>query len=133
MASSRSRIVVIATLLERCLKVSTHVGMRGALFVGSWFALYITAGVIGTVLGWFRPPFAFLSLDSDPFFVIGSALIGLFIVQSSSSLLLYHFLVGFEDEKSQFAVLMGFISLGFGGSLLRVILPTVIQISTIYL
>ncbi|MFB9809292.1 hypothetical protein ACFFQF_32875 [Haladaptatus pallidirubidus] len=80
------------------------------------------------ILGWFNTPYPFLSLEADPIFTIGSAVIGLFIVQSNSSLLLYHFLVGFEDEKSQFAILMSFINLGFGGALLRETLFTAIAL-----
>jgi hypothetical protein len=55
-------------------------------------------------------------------------MIGVFTVLSAGSLLLYHFLVGVEGDRSQFAVLWGFISLGFGGALLRVTLPTAVQL-----
>ena len=50
--------------------------------------------------------------------MIGGVATGLFIVQATGSLLLYYSLVGFEDDKSQFAILWGFIGLGFGGALL---------------
>jgi hypothetical protein len=128
MEPPQSRVVRIATLLETYLKISVRVGLRGALFVGSWFLLYIGFGITADFLGWLNPPYPFLSIDADPFFVIGSAVIGLFIVQSAGSFLLYHFLVGFEDERSQYAVLWGFISLGFAGALLRVTLPTAIRL-----
>lgn len=128
MEPPQSRIVGIATLLETHLKVSVRVGLRGALFVGSWFLLYIGIGVTADFLGWLNPPYPFLSLDADPFFVIGGAVIGLFLLQSAGSLLLYHFLVGFEDERSQMAVLWGFISLGFAGALLRVTLPNAVRL-----
>ncbi|WP_143165394.1 hypothetical protein [Halobaculum gomorrense] len=87
--------------------------------------------MIGSVAGFvgvLNLPYPFLSLESDPLFVIGGAITGWFTVQSAGSFVLYHFLVGVKHERSQFAVLMGFISLGFDGALLRVTLPTAIQL-----
>ncbi|MFC4452049.1 MULTISPECIES: hypothetical protein [Halobacteriales] len=127
MEPPRSRVVEIATLLERYLALSVYIGVRGMIFFGSWFILYTIIGLFVKMSGWFDPPYPPLSLESDPFFVIGGAIVGLFVVQSAGSFLLYHFLVGVEDEKSEFAVLMGFISLGFGGALLRVTLPPALR------
>ena len=67
------------------------------------------------------------SLEGDPLFTVGVTLVGLFVLQASCSVLLYHFLVGLEDEKSQFAVLMGFVSFGFSSAVLRVTLPIVVR------
>lgn len=127
MEPPQSRVVGIATLLERYLEISVYIGVRGMIFFGSWFVLYIIIGLAAEMLGWFDPPYPPLSLESDPFFVLGGAIVGLFTVQSAGSFLLYHFLVGVEDEKSEFAILMGFISLGFGGALLRVTLPPALR------
>lgn len=115
MELSKSRIVKVATLLEMYLEASVRVGLHGALFIGSVFLLYIGIGITANLLGWITLTYPFLSLKADPFFVIGAAVTGLFLVQSSGSLLLYHFLVGFEDERSQLAVLWGFIGFGLGG------------------
>jgi hypothetical protein len=123
MEPSHSKIVRVAILLERYLVISVRIGARGAVFTTILFLSYILAGHIADILGWFDPPYRFLSLDGDPFFVLGGVVIGIFVVQSAGSLLLYHFLVGFEDDRSQFAVIWGFISLGFGGALLRITLP----------
>ena len=123
MEPSRSRAVRIVTLLERYLRISVYIGVRGMIFFGSWFVLYTIIGVTVKMSEGFNPPYPPLSLEADPFFVIGGAIVGLFIVQSAGSLLLYHFLVGVNDEKSKLAVLMGFITLGFGGALLRATLP----------
>ncbi|WP_138005517.1 hypothetical protein [Halalkalirubrum salinum] len=122
MEPPQSRVVEIVTLLERCLSLAVYIGIRGMIFFGSWFVLYTIIGLSVDTLGWFNLPYPPLSLESDPVFVIGGAIVGVFVVQYAGSLLLYHFLVGVEDEKSEFAVLMGFISLGFGGALLRVTL-----------
>lgn len=127
MEPPQSRITVIATLLERYLSLAVYIGVRGLIFFGSWFVLYTIIGLSVDMLGWFNLPYPPLSLESDPIFVIGGAIVGVFVVQSAGSLLLYHFLVGIEDEKSEFAVLMGFISLGFGGALLRVTLFPALQ------
>lgn len=86
--------------------------------------LYI--GSAALVLGWFNPPYPFLSLGADPILNLEGLVTGLFVVQGTGSLLLYHFLVGFEDEKSKFSVLIAFIGLGFGGALLRLTIPAII-------
>jgi hypothetical protein len=128
MALSHPEIVRIVTLLETHLEISFRLGLYGMLFFASWFLLYVVIGLVAGFVGLLNPPYPFLSLEADPFFVIGGAITGLFTVQSAGSFVLYHFLVGVEDDRSQFAVLMGFISLGFGGALLRVTLPTAIQL-----
>lgn len=120
-------VVEIATHLEKFLTLSVYIGVRGMIFFGSWFVVYIIIGLVIMMSGWIDPPYPPLSMESDPFFVIGGAIVGIFVVQSAGSFLLYHFLVGVKDEKSEFAILMGFISLGFGGALLRVILPPAIR------
>lgn len=129
MEPSRSRTVVMATLLEKYLKRSVLVGLRGGLFVGSWVVLYIVVGVIADTVGWLNPPYPFLSLDSDPLLAVGGTVVGLFVVQSTGSLLLYHFLVGFEDGRSKVVVLLSYIGLGFGGGFLRITLPTTIGLA----
>lgn len=128
MEPTHSRIVRIVLLLETSLKISIRIGIWGSLLIGSLFLLYTGIGILAEFLGWFNLPYPFLSLEADPFFVIGGAVTGLFIVQAAASFLLYHFLVGVEDDRSQFAVLWGFISLGFGGAVLRMTLPAAIQL-----
>ena len=117
----------IATLLEASLKLAFAVGIRAALVVSGLFLLYVVIGISAIFLGWPALSYPIFSLEADPFFVSGGAVAGLFFVQSSGSLVLYHLLVGVEDDKSQLAILFGFISLGFGGALLRVTLPQAIQ------
>lgn len=124
----RSRSSVAATLLERYLQISIRASLLGVLFTGSWFLLYISIGLVADIFGWLNLPYSFLSLEADPFFTISGAAFGLFITQMSGSLLLSHFLIGFEDEKSQFSVLMGFIALGFGGGVLRMTLPSAVRL-----
>lgn len=128
MESSYSNIVRIATLLETYLQIWFRLSLYGLLFFASWFLLYIVIGLVAGFVGVLNPPYPSLSLKADPFFVIVGAITGLFTVQSAGSFVLYHFLIGIEDDRSQFAVLMGLISLGFGGALLRLTLPTAIQL-----
>ncbi|WP_251331395.1 hypothetical protein [Haloplanus pelagicus] len=117
----------ITTLLEASLKLVFAVGIRAALVVSGLFFFYVVIGISAILLGWPALSYPIFSLKADPFFVTGGAVVGLFIVQSSGSFVLYHMLVGIEDDKSQLATLFGFISLGFGGALLRVTLPPAIQ------
>lgn len=128
MKPPRSRTVRVAVFLETYLQISTRVGLSGTLFFGSLFLLYIVVGMATDVLGLFDLPYPFLSFEADPFFVIGGAVLGLFMVQASGSLILYHFLVGAENDRSQFTILLGFISLGFGGGLLRLTLFPAIRL-----
>jgi hypothetical protein len=97
-------------------------------FTGNWYLLYIGLGIIADRLGWLDTPYPFLSVESDPSYVVGGAVVGLFILQASDSLVLYHLLVGIGDDKSSFTILWGFISLGFDRALLRFTLPTAIQL-----
>ena len=115
-------------LLQRCLKASIRVGLRSLLVVSGWFALYIVGGFVGSALGLIDLPYPLFSLEEDPFFAIGTTLIGLCTGLATSSILLYHFLVGFEEDKSQFDLLMGLISLGFSVAILRITLPITIEI-----
>lgn len=129
----QSRIAKIATFLETYLKLSFYVGFHATLFVASLFLLYTGIGIIAIFLGWPDLSYPIFSLESDPFFVIGGAIVGLFIVQSSGSFVLYHMITGIEDDKSRFAILWGFISLGFGGAVLRVTLPQAIQFIPVFI
>ena len=98
------------------------------MFVGFWLLLYVAVGTLAHMGGWFNPTYRFLSIHADPFFIMTATLVGLFIVQGTGSILLYHFLMGFDDERSQVAILMSFIGLGFGGAVLRITLPTTIEL-----
>lgn len=125
--SPQSRMAMIATLLEASFKFTFVMGVRATLVVLGLFFFYVITGLSAILFGWPALSYPVFSLEADPFFVIGGAVVGLFIVQSSGSFVLYHILVGIEDDKSQLAILFGFISLGSGGALLRVTLPQAIQ------
>lgn len=88
------------------------------LFVG-----YVVLGWILTVLESPWAPSEYLSLTGDPGFVMTGALVSLFVVQATASLIMYHFLIGFDDERSQFVLLMSYIGLGSGAAALRFLLP----------
>lgn len=89
------------------------------LFVG-----YVVIGWILTVAESEWAPSEFLSMTGDPGFFLTGTLVSVFVVQATASLILYHFLTGFEDEQSQFVVLMSYLGLGFGGAALRFLLPS---------
>lgn len=117
----------MATFLEASLKSIFAVGIRATLVVSGLFLLYIVIGISAIFLGWPALSYPIFSLEADPLFVSGGAVVGLLIVQSSGSFVLYKMIVGIEDDKSQLAILFGFISLGFGGALLRITLPQATQ------
>lgn len=92
--------------------------VSAVLFVG-----YVLIGWALTVLDSPWAPPEYLSLTGDPGFVLTGTLVSLFIVQATASLILYYFLTGFEDERSQFVLLMSYIGLGSGAAALRFLLP----------
>lgn len=126
--SPQSTIAKTVALLERSLNFVFAVGIRAVLVVSALLLLYIIIGTSSVLFGWPALPYPVFSLEADPFLVGGGAVVGLFIVQSSVSFILHHMLVGIEDAKSQLAIVLGFISLGFGGALLRITLPQAIQL-----
>lgn len=123
----RSKQARIAGLLERWLRWSAIWGTRGMVVSAVLFVGYVVIGWILTIVENAWGPSAFLSLTGDPGFVLTSTLVSLFVVQATTSIILYHFLTGFEDERSQFVVLMSYIGLGFGGAALRFLLPSSIS------
>ncbi|MEA5389316.1 hypothetical protein VB773_21500 [Haloarculaceae archaeon H-GB2-1] len=62
-------------------------------------------------------PESFLSLENDPYFYLSTAVASIFTIQATGSLILYKFLTGVEDQRSQFVILMSYIGLGFGEQL----------------
>jgi hypothetical protein len=128
MGSPQSRKARIAIRLEAYLKFAFAVGLRACLVVSGLFLAYVIIGSSVIFLGWPNLSHPIFSLESDPVFVGGGALVGVFMLQSSGSFVLYQMLVGVEGGKSQLTILFGFISLGFSGALLRVTLPPAIQL-----
>jgi hypothetical protein len=112
----QSQTVKVATFLERYLRLAFIIGIRATRLTAGLFLIYALTGISSVFFG--RPALSYpvFSLEGDPIFVIGGALMGLLVVQSSGSFVLYHQLVGTESDRSQVAILFGFISLGFGGS-----------------
>lgn len=119
----RSKSARLGGLLEHWLKWSVIWGTRG-MFVSA-IPLF---GYIG--VGWFLSlikspltPSEFLAIPGDPIFVLAGTLVSLFVVQATGSLVLYRFLVGVDNSRSQFVILMSYIGLGFGAAALRFLLP----------
>lgn len=119
----RSNQARIATLLERRLQWSARWGTRGMLVSAFLFVGYVLTGWILTVFNSPWAPSEYLSITGDPGFALTGTLVSLFVVQTTVSFILYHFLTGVEDEQSQFVLLMSYVGLGFGGAVLRVLLP----------
>lgn len=128
MEAPQPKTATAAALLQKGLKSSVHAGLRSLLVVSVWFGFYIVGSFVRSAIGWINSSYSLFSLEEDFFFVIGLPLIGLSASVATSAILLYHFLVGFEDEKSQLSVLRRFISLGFSGAILRITLPIATEI-----
>lgn len=118
--SNRARI---AGVLERWLRWSAIWGTREMLAGGVLFVGYVVIGWFLTVVESEWAPAEYLSMAGDPGFVLTGTLVSLFVVQTTASLILYHFLTGVEDERSQFVLLMSYIGLGSGAAALRFLLP----------
>lgn len=119
----RSNQARIAGFLEQALQWSATWGARGMLVSSPLFVGYVVIGWILTELGSPWAPSEYLSMTGDPGFFLTGTIVSLFVVQTTASLILYHFLTGFEDERSQFVLLMSYVGLGSGGAALRFLLP----------
>lgn len=87
------------------------------------FIFYVVVGAVLVFIGSPLAPPNFLSINSDPGFFLTGTLVSIFVVQATASLILYQFLTGFKDDRSQFVMLMSYIGLGCGGAALRFLLP----------
>jgi len=123
MTFTRSKTVRIADVLEKYLKKSVFTGVQGMVASGTVAMGYFVIGGLLTVVNSPLAPQSFLSIENDPYFFCSIAIVSIFIVQATGSLILYKFLTGVEDQRSQFVILMSYIGLGFGGATLRFTLP----------
>lgn len=123
MKPSLSKPARVAGVLETTLEKSVLVGIRGMLMTGTVMVGYLIVGGLLTLLNNPLAPESFLSIEDDPYFYITIAAVAVFIVQATGSLILYKFLTGVEDQRSQFVILMSYIGLGSGGAVLRFTLP----------
>lgn len=131
MQPTTSRVVWAVSVLERSLRISVKFGFRVSILLAAWFFIYVIVGYFARSFGWFNPGYEFLSLKTDPIFISSALVMGLSIAQTSGSLILYHFLVGTDNEKGAISILMAYIGLGFGAALIRLTLPPAIQLSHI--
>lgn len=127
MEPRRSKRAKVAGFLEDHLERSVLIGIRGTILAGIGALGYLVIGGLLVLTGSPLGPTEFLSLEGDPLFYISISLVALFIVQATGSLILYQFLTGVEDQRSQFVILMSYIGLGFGGAALRFTLPQSIE------
>ncbi|WP_262181466.1 hypothetical protein [Haloarcula laminariae] len=123
MTFTRSKTARIADVLERYLKKSVFIGVQGMVASGTVAMGYLVIGGLLTVVNSPLAPQSFLSMENDPYFFCSIAVVSIFIIQATGSLILYKFLTGVEDQRSQFVILVSYIGLGFGGAALRFTLP----------
>lgn len=109
-------------LTEELLQLSTDIGLEATVLFGELLLSYVVVGVVLTAILGFHAPYPFLSPEADPVLLIDGTIIGIFTVQTAGSLLLYHLYVGVDNESVS-SVVLSFIALGIGGSLLQLTLP----------
>lgn len=110
------------TPIEELLPLLADIGVEGSVLFGEILIIYFAIGVVATAVLGLHTPYPFLSTEADPILLITSTTIGLFMIQAAGSLLLYHAYDGIDSE-SLWSVMLSFIALGIGGSLLQITLP----------
>ena len=123
----QSKAARAAEWLERYLRMSSIIGIRAMLFTISLLIIYLAIGSSLTVINSPRVPSNFLSVTNPSFYLIGTG-ISLFVTQATASLILYQFLTGIEDVRSQLVVLMSYIGLGCGAAALRFLLFRTVEL-----
>ena len=107
--------------------MSSIIGIRAMLFTISLLITYLAIGSALTVINSPQAPSNFLSVTDPGFYLIGTG-ISLFVTQATASLILYQFLTGIEDVRSQLVVLMSYIGLGCGAAALRFLLFRTVEL-----
>ncbi|KDS92182.1 hypothetical protein FK85_03065 [Halorubrum saccharovorum] len=118
-----SRVAAAATSLEAGFQRSVRLGVRVLVVATGVFFGYLVIGWGLVLVESAAAPTNFLSIRQDPVFYVLATIVGLALVQSSGSLLLYKLLTGFSTERDRFVVLFSFAALGSGGAVLRMTLP----------
>lgn len=114
--SNRARL---ADWLERWLRRSVVWGSRGLLISSVFLIGYLIFGRVLTVIGSVWAPSAYLTVTGDPGFILLATLVSLIVVQVTTSLILYRFLVGVKTHRSQVALILSYVGMGFGASALQ--------------
>lgn len=129
-APNRSLSARVATWLERACFLSARVAIPGMVITGGMFLLYVIVETLTTITGFWTPPYPFLSPIADPYFAILSFLVGLNVCVGTGAIIIFYMMHGVETTRSQIATLAAFIGFGFGASVVRIMLPTVLQLIT---
>lgn len=129
-APKSSLSVQVATWLEYACFLSARVAIPGMVVIGGVFFLYIAIGALTMTVGSWTPPYPFLSLTADPYFAILAFLAGLNVCVGMGAIIILYMMRGIETTRNQVATLAAFIGFGFGASVVRITLPTVLQLIT---
>lgn len=97
---------------------------------GGVFLLYVVLGTIATRTGTWTPQYAFLSLTADPYVAVFGFLAGLDVCVGTGAIIILSMMRGVETTRSQIATLAAFIGFGSGAGVIRVTLPTVLELVT---
>lgn len=92
--------------------------------------LYIFAGMLAMNTGIWVSRYPFLSLTADPYFVMLSFLVGFDVCLGTGAIIMLYTMLGIDTTRDQISTLAAFIGFGFGAGVIRITLPTILQIVT---
>lgn len=124
----RSRVANLSGSLKAAFRRSALLGFRLLILATGLFIAYLVlASGLALTESSAAPP-GLLSTERDPLFYTLVTIVGVLLIQSSGSLLLFKFLTGLETPRDHFAVLFSFVALGSGGAILRISLPQTLEL-----
>lgn len=117
----------VITILKPLFRKSAVIGFFGLILTTSIATGYLLIGGILTLVESPAAPSAFFSVESDPGFYFSLSAVSLCVVQLTTSVILYNFVTGVQDERSHYVILMSYIGLGSGAAVLKYTLPQSIE------
>jgi hypothetical protein len=124
----RSRWTQIATWLERGCTVGAQLSLPGIVLTSGLLLFYVSVGLFATTLGFWTPGYPFLSLAADPVFTLLGFLSGLSICIGTGSILILFMMRGIDTTRGHISVFAACTGFGFGASVIRFTVPTVLKI-----
>jgi len=92
------------------------------------FVSYVAVGWFLTITNSPIAPSNYLSMTSDPWFVVTGSTVSTFVLLSTGSRILYRMLTGLDDSRSRFVLILNYVGLGCAAGVLRFLLPPTIDL-----
>lgn len=107
------------TVIERKLRMISRLSAFVLLCMVGIFGGYVSAGITVT---YFLPgtlPYPFLSLDSDPVFIVFGTVLGTLTCLSGACVTVYALISPLTTDRTGKAIIVGMTTIGFGLAILR--------------